>query len=86
MIRGCSKRQPGPGASGAINGKHWAAARATRGDAADWSRARRPNDRTKRFKVDVPAWIMDGLDKQARHLGVTRQSLIKLWIAERLQS
>ena len=54
-------------------------------DAVDWSRARRSNDQPKRVNVDFPAWVVDGLDKQARHLGVTRQSLIKLWIAERLQ-
>ncbi len=51
----------------------------------DWSRARRPNDRIKRVNVDFPAWVVDGLDKQARHLGVSRQSLIKMWIAEKLQ-
>ncbi len=54
-------------------------------DAIDWSQARRPNDQPKRVNVDFPAWVVEGLDKQARHLGVTRQSLIKLWIAERLQ-
>jgi hypothetical protein len=53
--------------------------------AVDWSQARRPNDQPKRAPVDFPAWIVESLDKQARHLGVTRQSLIKLWIAERLQ-
>lgn len=53
--------------------------------AVDWSKAKRPNDQAKRVNVDFPAWVVDGLDKQARHLGVTRQSLIKLWIAERLQ-
>lgn len=53
--------------------------------AIDWSHARRPNDQPKRVNVDFPAWVVEGLDKQARHLGVTRQSLIKLWIAERLQ-
>lgn len=52
--------------------------------AMDWSQARRPNDQPRRVNVDFPAWVVDGLDKQARHLGVTRQSLIKLWIAERL--
>lgn len=54
-------------------------------EAIDWSQARRPNDQPKRVNVDFPAWVVEGLDKQARHLGVTRQSLIKLWIAERLQ-
>ncbi|WGR61634.1 CopG family transcriptional regulator (plasmid) [Paracoccus ferrooxidans] len=53
--------------------------------AVDWSQAGRPNDQPKRVNVDFPAWVVEGLDKQARHLGVTRQSLIKLWIAERLQ-
>lgn len=54
-------------------------------EAVDWSRAKRPNDRIKRVNVDFPAWVVEGLDREARHLGVTRQSLIKLWIAERLK-
>ena len=54
-------------------------------DAIDWSQAHRRNHQPKRVNVDFPTWVVDGLDKQARHLGVTRQSLIKLWIAERLQ-
>lgn len=54
-------------------------------DAIDRSHARRANDQPKRVTVDFPAWVVEGLDKQARHLGVTRHSLIKLWIAERLQ-
>jgi len=49
--------------------------------AIDWSQTRRPNDQPRRVNVDFPAWVVEGLDKQARHLGVTRQSLIKLWIA-----
>ncbi len=53
--------------------------------AVDWSQARRSNDRPKRVSVDLPAWIVASPDKKARHLGVTRQSLIKVWIAERLQ-
>ena len=52
--------------------------------ALDFSRARRPNQEARRVNVDFPAWVVAGLDKQARHLGVTRQSLIKMWIAERL--
>ncbi len=51
----------------------------------DWSKAKRPNEQVKRVNVDFPAWVVAGLDGQARHLGVTRQALIKLWIAERLQ-
>ena len=51
----------------------------------DWSKAKRPNEQVRRVNVDFPAWVVAGLDRQARHLGVTRQALIKLWIAERLQ-
>jgi len=51
----------------------------------DWSKARRPHEQIRRVNVDFPTWIVQGLDRQARHLGVTRQSLIKLWIADRLK-
>ncbi|MRX51085.1 CopG family transcriptional regulator [Paracoccus sp. S-4012] len=51
----------------------------------DWSQARRTNTQTRRVNVDFPAWVVTSLDRQAKELGVTRQSLIKLWIAERLQ-
>ena len=44
-----------------------------------------PDVQVKRVNVDFPAWVVDGLDRQERHLGVTRQALIKLWIADRLQ-
>lgn len=54
-------------------------------DLVDWSKARRTNTQTKRVNVDFPSWVVSGLDQQAKQLGVTRQSLIKLWIAERLQ-
>jgi len=37
----------------------------------------------KRVNVDFPAWMVEGLDRQARCLGITRQSLIKIWSAER---
>ncbi len=50
----------------------------------DWSKARRPNVELKRVNVDFPAWVVAGLDQQAQRLGVTRQALIKMWIAERL--
>lgn len=53
--------------------------------AVDWSKAKRPNNQARRVNVDFPAWVVEGLDRQARHLGVTRQSLIKMWIAERLE-
>lgn len=53
-------------------------------DAIDWPQARRRREQPKRVNVDFPTWVVEGLDKQAQHLGVTRQSLIKFWIAERL--
>ena len=51
----------------------------------DWSKARRPNVETRRVNVDFPTWVVDSLDREARRLGVTRQALIKTWIAERLE-
>lgn len=50
----------------------------------DWSKARRPGLEPKRVNVDFPTWMVEGLDREAKRLGVTRQALIKLWIAERL--
>jgi hypothetical protein len=51
----------------------------------DISGARRPEQKQKRVNVDFPLWMIQLLDKEARRLGVPRQSIIKLWIAERLQ-
>ena len=51
----------------------------------DWTKARRPNLEFKRVNVDFPAWVVESLDREARRLGVTRQALVKLWIAERLE-
>ncbi len=50
----------------------------------DLSQARRVGTDPKRVNVDFPAWMVDSLDREARRLGVTRQSLIKLWLADRL--
>ncbi len=55
-------------------------------DELDLSRARRPGEEIKRINVDFPAWMVTSLDREARRLGVTRQSIIKMWLAERLQS
>jgi len=51
----------------------------------DLSTARRPNLEQRRVNVDFPTWMVDSLDQEARRLGVTRQSIIKIWIAERLE-
>ena len=47
--------------------------------------ARRPNQEIKRVNVDFPKWMVESLDKEARKLGVTRQSIIKVWLAQRLE-
>lgn len=51
----------------------------------DLSKARRPGHEQRRVNVDFPHWMIESLDRQARRLGVTRQSVIKLWIGERLK-
>ena len=51
----------------------------------DLSTLKRPNQKQKRVNVDFPVWIIDSLDKEANRIGVTRQSIIKLWLAERLE-
>jgi hypothetical protein len=55
-------------------------------DALDLSKARRPLQAQRRVNVDFPAWMIDSLDREATKLGVTRQSVIKIWLAERLES
>jgi hypothetical protein len=50
----------------------------------DIAGVRRIGTDPKRVNVDFPAWMVDSLDREARRLGVTRQSLIKLWLADRL--
>jgi len=51
----------------------------------DLSGARRPGLEQRRVNVDFPSWMIDALDHEAKRLGVTRQSIIKVWIAERLE-
>lgn len=51
----------------------------------DFSKSERPGQNQKRVNVDFPIWMIQSLDKEARRLGVTRQSIIKVWIAERLK-
>jgi hypothetical protein len=51
----------------------------------DLSTARRPNQQLKRVNVDFPIWMVNKLDREAKRLGVTRQSIIKIWLAERLE-
>ena len=52
----------------------------------DLSRAKRVLQDQKRVNVDFPTWMIDSLDREASKLGVTRQSVIKVWLAERLEA
>ena len=45
----------------------------------------RPNQQQKRVNVDFPVWVIDSLDKEAGRVGVSRQSIIKLWLVEKLE-
>jgi predicted DNA binding CopG/RHH family protein len=51
----------------------------------DLSKAFRPGQEQKRVNVDIPTWMLDRIDKEADRLGVPRQSLIKVWLGERLE-
>jgi hypothetical protein len=52
----------------------------------DLSKARRVMQAQKRVNVDFPTWMIESLDREASKLGVTRQSVIKVWLAERLEA
>jgi hypothetical protein len=51
----------------------------------DMSKTRRPGQEPKRVNVDFPEWMVESLDREAKRLGVTRQSIIKVWVAQRLE-
>jgi hypothetical protein len=55
-------------------------------DMLDITKARRSMQDQKRVNVDFPAWMIESLDKEASRVGVTRQSIIKVWLAERLEN
>ena len=52
----------------------------------DLSKAKRVLQEQKRVNVDFPTWMIDSLDREASKLGVTRPSVIKIWLAERLEA
>jgi len=54
-------------------------------DDLDLKTIRRPNREQKRVNVDFPTWMIESLDEEASRIGVTRQSIIKVWLAERLE-
>ena len=51
----------------------------------DLGKARRPGQEQRRVNVDFPVWMIESLDRESSRLGVTRQSIIKMWIADRLE-
>lgn len=52
----------------------------------DWDKAHRPGLEPRRVNVDLPGWMISELDKQASLIGVTRQSIMKVWLSERIRS
>lgn len=55
-------------------------------DDLELSTVRRVNQEQKRINVDFPAWVVESLDREAARIGVTRQSIIKVWLVERLKA
>lgn len=55
-------------------------------DDLDLSKGRRINQEQKRINVDFPSWVIESLDREAARVGVTRQSIIKVWLVERLRA
>jgi hypothetical protein len=51
----------------------------------DWSKAKRPGLEQRRVNVDLPLWMIDSLDAEAKRVGVTRQFIVKVWLAERIK-
>jgi len=51
----------------------------------DWDRAKRVHEKQMRVSVDFPRWMVQCLDKESTHLGISRQALIKLSVAEHIK-
>ncbi len=51
----------------------------------DTSKIRMINEEPKRVNIDFPAWMVQSLDREAKHIGVSRQAVIKMWLSEKLQ-
>jgi hypothetical protein len=54
-------------------------------DSLDLNQIKKPNLNVKRVNIDFPVWIIKAPDKEAKRIGVTRQAIIKMWIAEHLK-
>ncbi len=55
-------------------------------DYFDRSKIKMINEEPKRVNIDFPLWMVQSLDREAKHVGVSRQAVIKMWLAEKLQS
>ena len=55
-------------------------------DYFDTSKIKMINEEPKRVNIDFPRWMIQSLDREAKHVGVSRQAVIKMWLAEKLQS
>lgn len=51
----------------------------------DWSKTDRPNRKLQKVNIDFPVWMVKSLDRKADHLGISRQALVKMWIAQCLE-
>ncbi|MFA5233708.1 MAG: CopG family antitoxin [Sulfurimonas sp.] len=51
----------------------------------DYSKSRRPNLEQKRVNLDLPLWMIERLDQEARRLGVARQAIMKMFLAQHLE-
>jgi len=51
----------------------------------DTSKIRMINEEPKRVNIDFPVWMVQSLDREAKHIGVSRQAVIKMWLSEKLQ-
>jgi hypothetical protein len=52
----------------------------------DWSKATRPHLEQRRVNVDLPLWMINTLDLEAKRVGVTRQSVVKMWLSDRIKA
>lgn len=49
------------------------------------SKVKMINEEIKRVNIDFPAWMVQSLDKEAKHIGISRQAVIKMWLADKLR-
>lgn len=54
-------------------------------DYFDTSKIKMINEEIKRVNIDFPAWMVQSLDKEAQHIGISRQAVIKMWLADKLR-